>query len=91
MNFVVLILILVLLLFIYIKLNFKNIDVQGRLIKIICKTSLSKENCILIMKIMDKYYLCSSTPNEFKIIEHLDENQVCEHLNSKRTTLLKKE
>lgn len=89
MNFVVLILIL--LLFLYVKLNFKNIYIQGSLIKIICKTSLSKENCILIIKIMDKYYLCSSTPNEFKIIEHLDENQVCEHLNSKRMTLLKKE
>lgn len=91
MNFIALIFILVLLIFVYFKLNLKNIDVQSRLMKVVCKTSLSKDSCILIMKIIDKYYLCSSTQSEFKIIEQLDENQVCEHLNSKRTTLLKKE
>ncbi|HJD00114.1 MAG TPA: flagellar biosynthesis protein [Candidatus Dwaynia gallinarum] len=91
MNVFALILILVLLIFVYIKINFRNIDIQSKLMKIICKISLSKDNHILIVKIMEKYYLCSSTQNDFKIIENLDESQVCSYLNSKKSVLPKKE
>lgn len=91
MNLFALILILIILIIVYVKINFKNIDVQNKLMKIICKVSLSKDNSILILKIMEKYYLCLSTQRDFKIIENLDENQVFDYLKCKETEPPKKE
>ena len=90
MNLLALILILGILLFIYIKLNFRGFETQNKLMKIICKTSLSKDSHILIMKVIDKYYLCSSNQSGVNIIEHLDENKVLEYIDTKKATLLKK-
>lgn len=91
MNILALIAILILLMLIYMKVNFKNINVQNKLMKIVCKLSLSKDSQILVIKIMENYYLCSSNQNEFKIIENLDRDQVIKYLSPKDNTLLKKE
>ena len=91
MNLFALILILLVLIFVYVKINFKGIELQNKLMKIICKLSLSKDNHLLVIKIMEKYYLCTSTNNEFKIFETLDEHEVCNYLQTKRSVLLKKE
>ena len=90
MNILALISILLILIFVYVKINFKNINVQNKLMKIICKLSLSKDSHILVIKIMENYYLCSSTQQEFKIIENLDKDQVANYLNLKESVLLKK-
>lgn len=91
MNLLALILILIILIIVYVKINFNNIHIQNKLMKIISKVSLSKDNSILILKIMEKYYLCSSTQSDFKIIENLDEDQVLDYLKCKETVLPKKE
>lgn len=91
MNVLALITILLILIFVYIKINFKNINVQNKLMKVICKLSISRDSQLLVVKIMEKYYLCSSTQREFKIIENLDEDQIVNYLNLKESVLLKKE
>lgn len=91
MNVVALIVILILLVFVYFKVNYKNFYINNQLIKIICKVSLSKDNHILIIKLMEKYYLCSSTQNDFRIIENIDESKIETYFNYKKTMLPKKE
>ena len=91
MNLIALVLILVLLVLVYIKINFKNFNAQSGLVKIICKTPISKDSYILIVKIMGKYYLCSSTQSEFRIIENIDGDELSEYLNFKKTVPPKEE
>ena len=91
MNFLAIILIFVLVMFVYLKVNFKNFNVQNKLIKVICKVAISKDNYILIVQIMEKYYLCSSSNNSFNVIENLDEEKVISYMSSKKSTLLEKE
>lgn len=90
MNLLALVLILVILLFIYVKINFKTVESQNKFMKVICRLSLSKENQMLILRIMEKYYLCCSNQNGVEIIENLDESKVLEYMNMKKTTLSKK-
>ena len=90
MNYFVIVLIFVMVVFVYLRINFKNINVQNKLIKIICKVSINKDNHVLIIKIMEKYYLCSSSQNEFKIIENLDEEKVATYIETKKNILLEK-
>lgn len=91
MNVVALILILVLLFLVYAKINFKNFNSQNGLVKIISKTPISKDSYILIVKIMEKYYLCSSTQNDFKIIENINGDELNNYLNFKKAVLSKEE
>lgn len=91
MNLFALVLILIILSFVYAKINFKNFNFNNRLMSIVCKISLSKDNHILVIKIMEKYYLCSSTQNDFKIIEDIDKSELENYLNYKKTILPKKE
>ncbi len=91
MNLLALILIMILLFLVYVKVNFKNFSSQNKVIKIICKTPISKDSYILIVKIMTKYYLCSSTQSEFRVIENVDETELNNYLNLKKEVLSKEE
>ncbi|BAK80182.1 MULTISPECIES: flagellar biosynthetic protein FliO [unclassified Candidatus Neoarthromitus] len=86
MNVFSLILILVILMLIYVKLNFKGIQSQNLFIKVISRVAISKDNYILIIRVIDKYYLCSSTQRGINVIEHLDESKVLECMNNRKST-----
>lgn len=90
MNVLSLIIILILLVFIYIKVNARGFDFQNKFMKIISKTSLSKDNYIFIIQVMEKYYLCTSNQGGIQIIENLDEAKVLEYMDMNRATLFKK-
>lgn len=86
MNVFSLILILVILMLIYVKLNFKGIQSQNLFIKVISRVAISKDNYILIVRVMDKYYLCSSSQKGISVIEHLDESKVLECMSKRKST-----
>lgn len=86
MNVFALILILVILMIVYIKLNFKGMQNQNIFIKVISRAYISKDNYILIVKVMDKYYLCSSSHGGVNLIEHLDESKVLECMKKRKST-----
>ena len=48
--------------------------------------AISKDNYILIIRVIDKYYLCSSTQRGINVIEHLDESKVLECMNNRKST-----
>ncbi len=88
MNLLALIFILFILLLIYFYV--KNMDQGSRMMKILSRISLSKDNHLMVIKVIDKFYLCSSNQKGFNIIEELEEEKVYEYINGKRTTLFKK-
>lgn len=90
MNVLSLIIILTILVFIYIKINTRGFEFQGRLMKVISKISLSKNNHILIIQVMEKYYLCASNQEGVQILESLDEARVLEYMDMYKATLFKK-
>ncbi|AYD40675.1 flagellar biosynthetic protein FliO [Clostridium fermenticellae] len=68
------------LLLIYISLKFGGNKLQsmqnGKYIKILERTNVSKTNSLLVVRLGEKIYVMSSTNNEIKIVSELNEEEV---------------
>jgi flagellar protein FliO/FliZ len=60
---------------------------NGKFLKIIEKTSLSKDSSIVIASIGKKYYLISSTSSRNEILMELDQDEINEYLANKNNSI----
>lgn len=72
---------------IYISLKYGGTGLQklqnGRLIRILERVPISKENSILVVKIGSKSYVITSTNHSIEILKELDESEELKLLESK--------